>query len=157
MQALSNHPNRPEYGTAANSFPDPELDCDSMIDRLYNFFSISSDQDFVKLAAAAQFAKPQNASELKKLAENLGLFDFFPHIHTNEELGRYIIQESGRFEYDASLERYYNYEGCGKAWLSERYFTRSPRGIVVYNGTMPMDQLMQETSAEQTVQTNETK
>ena len=37
------------------------------------------------------------------LAENLELFDFVPGVHTPEEYGRYMIQQSGRFEYDENL------------------------------------------------------
>ena len=53
------------------------------------------EQDFVKLGAVCQMAKPTCAANIRQLAENLDQFDFAPNAHTPEELGRYMIQRSG--------------------------------------------------------------
>ena len=122
------------------------------INQLCNTLSNFKQQDFTKLAAAVQFAKPEYSSELRQLAENLDLFTFFPNIQSDEELGIYMIQESGHFEYDPNLEDYYNYEGYGHDWLAERYFTRSTHGIVTYDGVLSLDELMRDDPAEQPLQ-----
>lgn len=57
-------------------------------------------KDRDKLEAVIVFAEPENAGAIRRLAENLEQFDFIPGIHTPEEYGRYMIRESGRFEYD---------------------------------------------------------
>ena len=45
------------------------------------------EQNFVKLGAVCQMAKPTCAANIRQLAENLDQFDFAPNVHTPEELG----------------------------------------------------------------------
>ncbi|CDB88672.1 uncharacterized protein BN515_00723 [Firmicutes bacterium CAG:170] len=49
------------------------------------------EQDFVKLGAVCQMAKPTCAANIRQLAENLDQFDFAPNVHTPEELGKYAF------------------------------------------------------------------
>ena len=49
------------------------------------------EQNFVKLGAVCQMAKPTCAANIRQLAENLDQFDFAPNVHTPEELGKYMI------------------------------------------------------------------
>ena len=46
-----------------------------------------SSADMKKLGAVVTMTKPQNAEQVKNLAENLDLFDFAPGAHTPEEYG----------------------------------------------------------------------
>ena len=71
--------------------------------------SLSSD-DMKKLGAVVTLAKPQNAEQIKNLVENLDLFDFAPGAHTPAEYGKYMIQQSGHFDYDENLDEFYDYE-----------------------------------------------
>ena len=41
--------------------------------------------DRKKLGAAVSMAKPENASQIRRLAENMDLFEFAPGAHTPEE------------------------------------------------------------------------
>ena len=75
-------------------------------------------KELEKLGAAAQMAQPVNAHQVRQLAENLELFDFVPKIKTPEEYGKYLIQESGHFDFDENLEDYYNYERYGQDQMS---------------------------------------
>ena len=59
-----------------------------------------SSADMKKLGAVVTMTKPQNAEQVKNLAENLDLFDFAPGAHTPEDYGKYMIQQSGHFDYD---------------------------------------------------------
>ena len=70
-----------------------------------------STDDMKKLGAVVTMAKPQNAEQVKNLAENLDLFDFAPGAHTPEEYGKYMIRQSGHFDYDENLDEFYDYEG----------------------------------------------
>mgnify|MGYP000037413846 CR=1 FL=1 len=51
--------------------------------------------------------KPESASQIRRLAENMDLFEFAPGAHTPEEYGKYMIQKSGHFEYDPNLDEFY--------------------------------------------------
>lgn len=65
-----------------------------------------SDMSIRKYAAAAVMARPHTTEQAKHLAENLDLFDFAPSASTPEEYGKYMIQQSGRFEYDENLDAF---------------------------------------------------
>lgn len=75
-------------------------------------------------------------------------FDFIPGIHTPEEYGRYMIRESGRFEYDDILEAFYDYEGYGQHRIQQENGRFSGYGYVSYPGTMALEDLMAEDPAE---------
>ena len=70
-----------------------------------------STDDVKKLGAAVTLAKPQNTEQVKNLAENLDLFDFAPGAHSPAEYGKYMIQQSGHYEFDENLDEFYDYEG----------------------------------------------
>lgn len=69
--------------------------------------------DHAKLAGVVTMAEPVTARQIQYLAENLELFDFAPDVHSPEAYGKYMIQQSGHFEYDPDLEEFYNYEEYG--------------------------------------------
>lgn len=54
-----------------------------------------STDDIKKLGDAVTLAKPQNAEQVKNLAENLDLFDFAPDAHSPAEYGKYMMQNFG--------------------------------------------------------------
>ena len=80
---------------------------DSFVDE--NTLTVSVTRLRKKLEAAVTIAEPECASQIRHLAENLDLFDFVPDTKTPEDYGRYMIRESGHFDYDENLEQYYDY------------------------------------------------
>ena len=93
-----------------------------------------SEADMQKLGAAVMLAKPENAAQIKKLAENLNLFGFAPDVHTPEEYGKYMIQQSGRFEYDENLDAFYDYEKYGTERMNTEDGMFTDRGYIAYKG-----------------------
>ena len=114
------------------------------------------EQDFVKLGAVCQMAKPACAANIRQLAENLNQFDFAPNVHTPEELGKYMIQQSGHYEYDENLEDFYNYGDCGVKRMLQEDGVFADRGYVSYHGTLTLDELMRSDPAESHQQEQET-
>ena len=102
-----------------------------------------------KLSAVALYANPEYAFQMRQLAENLELFDFVADIQTAEDYGRYLIQESGHYEFDENLARYYDYEKCGREQLESEAGAFNALGYVSYHGALSLDELMMEDSAEQ--------
>ena len=102
-----------------------------------------SEADMQKLGAAVMLAKPENAAQIKKLAENLNLFDFAPGAHTPEEYGKYMIQQSGRFEYDENHDAFYDYEKYGTERMNEEDGMFTDRGYIAYNGYFSMEEVME--------------
>ena len=145
-------------------FPD-EVDCalnmehESLfeLNRLCQICSNFKEQDFVKLGAVCQLAKPTCAANIRQLAENLDQFDFAPNVHTPEELGKYMIQQSGHYEYDENLEDFYNYGDYGVKRMLQEDGVFVDRGYVSYHGTLTLDELMRDDLAERFQQEQEAK
>ena len=109
------------------------------------------DADKAKLDAVAMYVQPQYAFQMKLLAENLDLFDFIPGVQNAEEYGRYMIQESGHFEYDPNLEAFYDYAGYAEQRMREQSGEFTLNGYVSYHGTMSIDELIMEDPAAQSM------
>ena len=95
-----------------------------------------------KLGAVVMLAKPENAAQIKNLVENLDLFDFAPDAHTPQEYGKYMIQHSGRFEYDENLDAFYNYEKYGTERMNAEDGMFTDRGYIAYKGYYNMEEVM---------------
>ena len=102
---------------------------------------LSSD-DMKKLGAVVTLAKPQNAEQIKNLVENLDLFDFAPDAHTPEEYGKYMIQQSGHFDYDENLDEFYDYEKYGLQRMGEEDGMFTDRGYIAYKGYTSLAEIM---------------
>ena len=125
------------------------------LNRLCHACSSFKEQDFKKLGAVCQMAKPECAANLLQLAENLDQFDFAPGVHTPEEYGRYMIQQSGHYEYDENLEDFYNYGDYGVNRMLQDDGVFVNRGYVSYHGMLTLEELMRDDPAERYQQEQE--
>ena len=126
------------------------------LNRLCHACSNFKEQDLEKLGAVCQMAKPACAANIRQLAENLDQFDFAPNVHTPEELGKYMIQQSGHYEYDENLEDFYNYGDYGVKRMLQEDGVFVDRGYVSYHGTLTLDEMMRDDPAERYQQEQET-
>ena len=101
-----------------------------------------------KLGAAVRLAQPKCASQIRHLAENLDQFAFAPGVHTPAEYGRYMIQESGHFDYDENLEGFYDYEKYGLQRMEQETGMLTDKGYISYHGALSLEELMMEDPAE---------
>ena len=101
-----------------------------------------SDMSIRKYAAAAVMARPHTTEQAKHLAENLDLFDFAPSASTPEEYGKYMIQKSGRFDYDENLDAFYDYEKYGTERMNAEDGMFTDRGYIAYKGYISMEEVM---------------
>ena len=95
-----------------------------------------------KLSAAVLMAKPESAFEVGEIAKNLELFDFIPGVKDAEEYGKYMIQESGHFEYDPNLDNFYNYSQYGWDRINREQGQFNELGYIVYQGELTMEELL---------------
>ena len=105
--------------------------------------------DRKKLGAVVAMAEPEYAMQIRHLAENLDQFEFAPGVHTPAEYGKFMIQESGHFEYDPNLDEFYDYERYGLQRMEQQSGMFTDRGYISYHGTMSLEELMMEDPAEQ--------
>jgi len=101
-----------------------------------------SDSDMNKLGAVVMLAEPKSAVQIKNLAENLDLFDFAPGAHSPAEYGKYMIQQSGHFDYDENLDAFYDYEKYGTERMNEEDGMFTDRGYIAYKGFFRMEEVM---------------
>ena len=119
------------------------------LNRLADVVHGLSENDRMKLGAAVDIAKPETAAEITQLAINLPQFVFYPGVDSAEAYGKYMIQESGRFEFDSELEDFYDYARYGQQRLDRESGQFVDGGYIVYEGTLSLDELMMEDPAEQ--------
>ena len=119
------------------------------LNRMYQTVSALEGSEMTRLAAAVIMAKPVGAAQVRRLAENLELFDFVPNIKTAEDYGKFMIQKSGHFDYDENLVGFYDYKGYGEQRMKMESGEINYFGYVCYTGTMPLDELMMDDLAEQ--------
>lgn len=108
-----------------------------------------SPQECRKLNAAVAMAQPRYASEISQIAANLEQFEFVPAVKTPEEYGKYMIQQSGRFEYGSNLEDFYDFQGYGRQKISAENGQFNEYGYISYHGILTLDELMLQDPAEQ--------
>ena len=101
-----------------------------------------SDMSIRKYVAAAVMARPHTTEQAKHLAENLDLFDFAPSASTPEEYGKYMIQQSGHFDYDENLDAFYDYERYGTERMNAEDGMFTDRGYIAYKGYYSMEEVM---------------
>lgn len=111
-----------------------------------------SPDDQEKLRAVVALAQPEDAAELRRLAENLDQFDFVPGVRTPEEYGRYMIRDSGHFDYDPNLEPFYDFKGYALQRIDEEQGRFTEHGYIAYQGTLPLEELMRRSPVEQSQQ-----
>ena len=121
-----------------------DMECENLSDlnALAQAVDSLSDSDMKKLGAVVMLAKPENAAQIKNIAEHLDLFDFAPGAHTPQEYGKYMIQQSGRFEYDENLDAFYDYEKYGAERMNAEDGMFTDRGYVAYKGFFRMEEVM---------------
>ena len=101
-----------------------------------------SNADMEKLGAVVMLTEPKSAAQIKNLAENLDLFDFAPDAHSPTEYGKYMIQQSGHFDYDENLDAFYDYEKYGTERMNAEDGMFTDRGYVAYKGFFRMEEVM---------------
>ncbi len=142
IKASLSNAQHPEHERITIPFPIPVDQYDQAIASL-------KEADQKKLNAVICMAEPGDMMAVRQLAENLDQFDFIPGIQTPEEYGKYMIQQSGRFEYDEDLEGFYDYRRYGEKCVRQEGGQFNACGYVAYHGTMTLEELMMEDPAEQ--------
>ena len=103
-----------------------------------------SNSDRIKLGVVVGMAQPENANQICRLAENLDLFEFAPGAHTPAEYGKFMIQQSGQFHYDPTLDEFYDYERYGRQHMDSGTGMFTDRGYIAYIGAESLEELMGE-------------
>jgi hypothetical protein len=104
------------------------------LNQFAEIFKEMGQREVISLSELAAFVKITKAEELKTLAGCMYEFESFPDIHTPEQYGRYMICESGRFEYDENLENYIDFKSYGQDKISRETGAFTSKGYLLYHG-----------------------
>lgn len=110
----------------------------SSLDHLNEFAALLKDMGsngpayFEKLV---EYTSPRNEIELKVLAEHYYEFELFDRIRDAEQYGRYMICDSGRFEYDSILEGYIDFKSYGQKRINYEGGVFTDKGYLIYHGS----------------------
>ena len=113
-----------EVAVDSHSFPDSILNIVSesttpvikvdVLNKLAKHYSQMGSQNTRYFEKLMDHIKPRNIDEVYALAESMYEFELFDGIKDIESYGRYMICESGRFEYDPNLEEYIDFKRYGR-------------------------------------------
>ena len=122
-----------------------DMECETLSD--LNELAAATDglskADMEKLGAVVMLAKPKSAAQIQKtLRKALTSLTLAPGVHTPQEYGKYMIQQSGRFEYDENLDAFYDYEKYGTERMNEEDGMFTDRGYIAYKGYISMEEVM---------------
>lgn len=138
-----------EFPDAVDCVLDMESECLEELNKLCQAIKQLSTDEIKKLGAVVEYARPETAAQVRQLAENLEQFDYAPGVQNVEEYGRYMIQKSGRFEYDENLRDYYDYARYGLERMNAEEGRVVKSGYVSYHGVLTLEELMMDDPAEQ--------
>lgn len=90
--------------------------------------------DIEKFDAIAMTHSHVGADELINLAENLECFEYFPHVTTDEMLGRIYVDDMEMLEVPDELRPYFDFGAYGRAMRESEAGRFSMGGYVIPNG-----------------------
>ena len=90
--------------------------------------------EYKHLSALVEHTEITEPEELSLLIGSMHEFELFPNVNTAEDYGRYMICDSGRFEYDDNLEEYIDFKAYGDYRLSVENGAFTNEGYLIYHG-----------------------
>ena len=78
--------------------------------------------------------QPQTIKDLDAIFDSAYEFEMFDGIYNAEDYGRYMICESGHFEYDENLDDYIDFQKYGSQRLQNENGAFTDHGYILYHG-----------------------
>lgn len=104
------------------------------LNNLAKHYSEMGNQNIRYFEKLMDHIKPRTIDEVFVLAESMYEFELFDGIKDIESYGRYMICESGRFEYDPNLEEYIDFKRYGREKMAQEDGAFSNKGYIIYHG-----------------------
>ena len=104
------------------------------INNLAECYKEIGNHDIEYLEKLMDYVRPRTVEEIFALADSMYEFELYDGIKDIESYGRYMICESGRFEYDSNLEEYIDFKGYGREKMAQEDGAFSDKGYIIYHG-----------------------
>lgn len=109
------------------------------------------------LDALVECLEPRTAKDLNAIMDSIHEFELFLGIHSALDYGRYMICDSGHFEYDENLEEYIDFERYGSQRLKWENGAFVEAGYLLYHGyNMELAEILSEVGIEVEAQETQT-
>ena len=104
------------------------------LNKLAEHYKEIGNHDIEYFEKLMDYVKPQTVDEIFALADSMYEFELFDGIHSVENYGRYMICDSGHFEYDSNLEEYIDFKRYGQEKMAHKFGAFSEKGYITYHG-----------------------
>ena len=104
------------------------------LNKLAGYYKEIGSHDIEYFEKLMDYVKPRTIDEIFALADSMYEFELFDGIKDVESYGRYMISESGHFEYDDNLEEYIDFKRYGQIKMANELGAFSDKGYIVYHG-----------------------
>ncbi len=95
------------------------------------------DQGREAFHAILEMAQAKTPEDVAVLADNFYEFTVVPGIKTPTEYGRYMIKDSGHYDFDENLEEYIDFKGYGERRIQNEHGRFTDYGYIAYRGCTP--------------------
>ena len=104
------------------------------INNLAECYKEIGNHDIEYLEKLMDYVKPRTVEDIFALADSMYEFEIFDSIKSAESYGRYMICDSGHFEYDSNLEDYIDFKRYGQEKMAHDFGAFSEKGYITYHG-----------------------
>lgn len=108
----------------------------------------NEEMDWGKLSAVVELAGVQKASNIAFLAEHLEEFSFIPEAKTEEDVGRYLVDNISEYRLNLEMEDYFDFSGFGKYFAEEHDGQLVSGGFVYFDSDRTLDEFLEELESE---------
>lgn len=104
------------------------------LNKLAEYYKEIGNHDIEYFEKLMDYVKPRTVDEIFALADSMYEFELFDGIHSVESYGKYMICDSGYFEYDSNLEDYIDFKRYGQEKMAHEFGAFSEKGYITYHG-----------------------
>lgn len=104
------------------------------LNKLAGYYKEIGSHDIEYFEKLMDYVKPRTVDEIFALADSMYEFELFDGIKDIESYGRYMICDSGHFEYDSNLEEYIDFKRYGREKMAQEDGAFSEKGYITYHG-----------------------
>lgn len=104
------------------------------LNKLAGYYKEIGSHDIEYFEKLMDYVKPRTVEDIFALADSMYEFELFDSIKSAESYGRYMICDSGHFEYDSNLEDYIDFKRYGQEKMAHDFGAFSEKGYITYHG-----------------------
>lgn len=106
------------------------------------------EMDWDKLSAMVELAGVHKAANIAFLAENYDEFYFIQNVDTEEDVGRYLVDNESEYNLALEMEDFFDFAGFGEHFAEEHDGRFINGGFVYFDGDNTLDKFLEDIETE---------